>query len=190
MPIPPAARPAGAAARHLRGRARTAEAMALLSAASLAQRWIPMRYWSWVLGVAGPVPEPWLDQAVTKLPQRATPGLERQVANSVRRGAAALPWNPSCLAQAAAGQAMLRRRGHPAVVVIGLRPGPSGAEQARQWDAHAWLLGSRGALTGGPAATGFTATTVFEVSHALTAKEVDLSTPEPSRAEPSKPGRA
>lgn len=41
-----------------------------------------------------------------------------------------------------------------------------------QWEAHAWLLGSVGALTGGPAAAGFTATTVFEVPTGLRAGEV------------------
>lgn len=177
MPIRPAAWSAGPAARRVRRRARTAEALVLLGVATAAQRWIPMRHWSWVLGVASPVPAPWLDRTVIQLPQRAASGLERQVAGSLHRAAGALPWGPSCLAQAAAGQVMLRRRGRPAVVVIGLRAGPDGAESGRRWDAHAWLLGSQGALTGGPAATGFTATTVFQVPGALTADAVDLSAP-------------
>ena len=64
---------------------------------------------------------------------------------------------------------MLRRRGEPGVVVIGLRPSDG------EWDAHAWLLGRRGAITGGTAAAGFTATTVFEVAGGLIAADVDLS---------------
>ncbi len=64
---------------------------------------------------------------------------------------------------------MLRRRGKPGVVVVGLRS-TDGA-----WDAHAWLLGERGALTGGPAADGFTATTVFEVPGGVRAVDIDLS---------------
>jgi hypothetical protein len=80
-----------------------------------------------------------------------------------------LPFEPSCLAQATAGQVMLRRRGQPGVVVIGLRPPtaaspvaefPTGEDRDR-WGAHAWLMGSAGALTGGPAAEGFTAINVF-----------------------------
>jgi hypothetical protein len=56
------------------------------------------------------------------------------------------------------------------VVVIGLRRQDDGP-----WDAHAWLLGRRGALTGGPAAQGFTATTVYEHPGGLRAAEVELT---------------
>jgi len=79
------------------------------------------------------------------------------VAGAIRRASQLLPFEPTCLAQAGAGQMMLRRRHHPGVVVIGLRRGEA------DWDAHAWLLGHAGALTGGPAARGFTPTTVFTV---------------------------
>ncbi len=71
---------------------------------------------------------------------------------------------------------MLRRRGKPGVVVIGLRSADG------EWDAHAWLLGERGALTGGIASEGFTATTVFEVPGGLKAADVDLSQPTPHHA--------
>lgn len=86
-----------------------------------------------------------------------------------------MPWTPKCLAEATAGQLLLRQLGSPGVVVIGLRPGE--AEPVASWDAHAWLLGRRGALTGGPAAAGFTATTVFQVADGLTADEVYLGPP-------------
>jgi hypothetical protein len=39
------------------------------------------------------------------------------------------------------------------------------------------LLGRHGAITGGRAARGFTATTVFEVPGGLQATEVDLTAP-------------
>ena len=68
---------------------------------------------------------------------------------------------------------MLRRRGEPGVVVIGLRPVQ--VDGVTDWQAHAWLLGRQGALTGGPAATGFTATTVFIQPDGLRATEVELS---------------
>ena len=71
-----------------------------------------------------------------------------------------------------AGQVLLRRAGAAGVVVIGLRRTDTAASQ--QWDAHAWLLGARGALTGGPAASGFTATTVYEVPDGRRAAEVVL----------------
>lgn len=88
---------------------------------------------------------------------------------AVRAASRAVPWTPRCLAEATAGQILLRRAGHPGVVVIGLRPTETGS-----WDAHAWLLGRHGALTGGRAAAGFTATTVFEVPGGLRAADVEL----------------
>jgi hypothetical protein len=74
------------------------------------------------------------------------------------------------LAEAIAGQVLLRQFGEPGVVVIGLRPTDAGP-----WDAHAWLLGRAGALTGGPAARGFTATTVFALSAGLAASQVEFA---------------
>jgi len=70
------------------------------------------------------------------------------------------------------GVHQLRIRRRAGVVVIGLRPSetPGG-----EWDAHAWLLGACGALSGGPAARGFTATTMFEVPGRTTAESVDLA---------------
>ncbi len=153
---------------RVRGKARTAQALTLLVAASAAQKWVPMQRWSRVIGTAGQTPEEWRGKKVVSIPQRSGSLTERRVAASIRRASQALPWEPTCLAQATAGQAMLRRRGAAGVVVIGLRPGD-------EWDAHAWLLGTRGALTGGPAARGFTPTTVFEVPGRLRATEVELT---------------
>lgn len=142
----------------MRARARTLEALALVAASAAAQRWVPMPKWSAALGTAEGPPQQWRGQAVTVLPTRAADLGERRVAASVRRASQLLPFEPTCLAQASAGQIMLRRRGQPGTVVIGLR-----REDGEQWGAHAWLLGREGALTGGPAAAGFTATMVFRV---------------------------
>ena len=173
---------------------------------AVAQKWVPMRRWSGVLGEAGEVPGSWRGRTVRGIPERAGDDAERDVAVAVDRAMAHLPGTPSCLAQAFAGQVMLRRRGRGGVVVIGLRRGrddrdvaqadgadpgidvaPGSADRGTpparsdlmpagqgQWDAHAWLLGSVGALTGGPAASGFTATTVFEAPGGLRADEVVL----------------
>ena len=147
-----------AAVTRFRARSRTVEALVLVSAAAAAQKWVPMPRWSALLGRQAAVPDQWRGQTVETLPVAAGSLTERRVAGSVRRASQLLPWEPTCLAQATAGQIMLRRRGEPGRVVIGLRR-PEDAD--RQWDAHAWLLGTKGALTGGPAAAGFTATTVF-----------------------------
>jgi len=129
-----------------------------------------MTKWSPILGAHGQVPDKWGGKSVAALPTRPDSPTELLVTRAVRRGAARLPWQPSCLAEATAGQIMLRRRHDPGVVVIGLRP----ATDDQRWDAHAWLLGRHGALTGGPAAAGFTATTVFEVPGALQAEQVSV----------------
>ena len=143
------------------------EAMALLTLGTALQRWVPMPRWSRLLGRPGSVPEGWANTRQRALPQRAATPVERRVALAVRAGGRRLPWNPTCLAEAIAGQTLLRQFGQPGVVVIGLRATDEGP-----WDAHAWLLGRRGALTGGPAAQGFTATTVFEVPTGPTAREL------------------
>jgi hypothetical protein len=86
------------------------------------------------------------------------------VAVALTRASRLIPFHPTCLAQATAGQVMLRRRGEPGVVVLGLRrpeiEGDGSASPA--WGVHAWLVGTEGALTGGSAASGFTATSAFD----------------------------
>jgi hypothetical protein len=132
-----------------------------------------MTRWSWVLGRAGAVPDSWRGQRIDVLPLRWASGAERKVVQAITTASRIAPWNPSCLAEATAGQVLLRQFGSPGVVVIGIRPNEAAPE--RPWLAHAWLLGRHGALTGGRAARGFTATTVFEVRAGLTASDVDLS---------------
>jgi hypothetical protein len=154
------------------------EAMPLLGAAAAAQKWVPMTKWSGILGRHEPVPAAWLGQRIEVLPSRSATVRERQVADAIRSGCRWLPWEPTCLAQATAGQVLLKQFGQPGVVVIGLKPNPD--SPSGTWDAHAWLLGRNGALTGGPAARGFTATTVYQVPGALTADQVNVSRPQPS----------
>jgi len=152
-----------------RHRLRTAESMVLLSVGAALQRWVPMTVWSPVLGRTSPVPDHWRGAAVRYLPARSSSDRERAAAKAVRAAARRLPWHSSCLAEAFAGQILLRQSRIPGVVVIGLRTKDEGP-----WDAHAWLLGECGALTGGTAARGFTPVTVFETSHGLHATDVDL----------------
>lgn len=156
-------------ARRWRHRGLTVEAMALLTVTGALQKWVPMTKWSPLLGAHGPVPEAWHGSTVVRLPARAATAEERRVAVAIRSGAARLPWHATCLAEATTGQVLLRQLRQSGVVVIGLR-----VTEAPPWDAHAWLLGRAGALTGGPAARGFTATTVFEVPGGLQAQDVDV----------------
>ena len=118
--------------------------MPLLVAAAAAQKWLPMTRWSRILGTPGEVPSQWMGQRIEILPSRAGSTREQQVADAIRSGVHWLPFEPTCLAQATAGQILLKQFGQPGVVVIGLRPNPDSA--TGRWDAHAWLLGRSGAL--------------------------------------------
>ena len=144
----------------------------LLALAAAAQRWIPMPRWSALIGRPTAVPAAWKGQRIEVVPLRWASASERKVVRAVEAAGRHLPWEPKCLAEAMVGQLLLRQFGTPGVVVVGLRQGDDGA-----WDAHAWLLGEHGALTGGRAARGFTATTVFGVSGGLRADDVELGAP-------------
>jgi hypothetical protein len=138
------------------------EAMLLLSLGTGLQRWLPMPRWAFLRGSAREVPEGWGHDPVGTLPVQAATPVERQVAVAAHRASSRLPGEPSCLAEALAAQLMLRRRGEPGVVVIGLRrravDGPG-----ERCDAHAWLLGREGALIGAGAARGYTPATLYAV---------------------------
>lgn len=152
-------------------RARVVEAMLLLSVFGAAQRQLRMTLWSRCLGRPAAVPASWGSEVQTALQPRGATTAERRAMSAVRRAAEALPWTPSCLAEAATAQVLLRQAGASGVVVIGLRR-PTDPQSDAAWDTHAWLLGREGALTGGPAAKGFTAATVYEVPGGLTAAAV------------------
>lgn len=130
----------------------------LLVGTAAAQRWVPMTRWAWILGESQAVPPELVGRVTTALPTSPGNEAEREVVAALQRARRLLPFQPSCLAQAGAAQVMLRRRGSPGTLVIGLRPP---ADPGVPWMAHAWLIGSVGAVTGGPAAAGFTATSVF-----------------------------
>jgi hypothetical protein len=162
------------------------EAMVLVTVAAGLQRWVPMPRWSGLLGRPAAVPAAWNGQRITRLPLRWANVPERRVTRAVRSACRVLPWEPRCLAEATAGQVLLRQLRSPGVVVIGLKPPagePADATTVR-WDAHAWLLGAAGALTGGPAARGFTATSLFQVPGALAADEVNLTPGAPGAPRP------
>lgn len=144
---------------------RTGEAMALLAIGGVLQRWVPMRRWSAALGRSAPVPAAWSGRAVQHHRRTVADRVEHETAAAVAHGGRRLPWRPTCLAEAFAAQVLLRQRGRAGVVVVGLRRGDD-------WEAHAWLVAGSGVLTGGPAARGFTATSVFEVAGRLTATEL------------------
>lgn len=160
-------------------------AMVLLAAAAGAQRFVAMPRWSAILGRPAEVPDAWRASPVISPPLCSQSSVEIRVARAVRSAARRVPWTPRCLAEATAAQVMLRAAGSPGVVVIGLRPPPgsaSSSEPPPTWEAHAWLVGRSGVVTGGGAARGFTPTTVFEVPGGLTA--CDAAARNPTRNQP------
>lgn len=132
---------------------RTAEAAALTLLGSGLRRGVAFPRWRRLLGTAGPVSEE--VQRLGHLPPTATAGVERDIAVALRSAKRRLPYQPLCLDTAAAGQAMLRRRGRRGTVVIGLAPGDE------RWGAHAWLLGDTGPMAGVQESRGFHPVTAF-----------------------------
>ncbi len=125
-----------------------------------------MPRWSRVLGETSAIAD--LDFDPTDLNTRRFPQSmgERRVALAIRSAGRRLPYGPRCLDEATAAQLMLRRRHHPGVVVIGLA---ARGEPGQKRRAHAWLIGSTGTVTGGPAAQGFVAASCFvprSIAHA------------------------
>lgn len=104
------------------------EALVLLVLARLARTTVAMRRWAPVLGANGP--------AVVGVELGGLRGAEADVALAVEAGARRLGAN--CLEQAVAASLMLRRRGRPGVVVIGLDV----ADPAEV--PHAWFVGASG----------------------------------------------
>ena len=90
---------------------------------------------------------PWLGahmaQTGRALDTRAE-GLAQEVGWAVRAVARRTPWESACLAQAIAAKAMLRRRGLPSTLYLGVA-----RDEARRLTAHAWLRCGAEVITGG-----------------------------------------
>jgi hypothetical protein len=112
------------------------EALALLTLASAAVRVMPFRWYARSLGQVGHAP--W--RGASRGDDAAL-----RVGWAIRAVSRALPWTCTCLMQAAAGQWMLRRRGIPATLELGMaRDEATGAVLA-----HAWLSTGDVVLAGG-----------------------------------------
>ena len=80
--------------------------------------------------------------------------ISRRVRRAVQRAAAHLPWEFVCLPQAIAAKAMLRRRGVPATIYIGVVKQPALA-------AHAWVRAGDIVVTGERGSAQYTILTSF-----------------------------
>ena len=116
-----------------------AEAALMLVVAKVLFRTIALPRWSKLLGQ--PTNTDGLD--VNGSPAQGSEGV---IALGIARAAHRLPGNYTCLERASAGQFMLRLRGMPGAVVIGLKP--YGTNPNGNGEGHAWLVGKTGVLTG------------------------------------------
>jgi hypothetical protein len=104
--------------------ARHAEAVAEIARATIALRVAAPGRAASVLGEVDTAPAP----AASLAQLRAA----RTVADTVARDACRLPWHPTCLRQAVAVQRMLRRRGIPGRLHLGVA-------SVAEAEAHAWV---------------------------------------------------
>ncbi len=115
----------------------------LVTIGSLLQKFVPITIWAGWLGTTMKVP-----QELSTVTFRDDPGGDAgELATAITLACDALPWTPSCLAQAFAGQQVLRQKGKSGIVIIGLRP--RWKKYKRNWPAHAWLIFEGQIVTGG-----------------------------------------
>jgi hypothetical protein len=118
-----------------RWRGQVAEAMAWLTLSRLAVSFVPFRLWRRLLG-----------RIVTSSARPcADPCVARRLAASVERGALRLPFRTKCLPRALALHAIMRRRGMPALLVIGVL---DSQRRGALEDLHAWVETDNGILIG------------------------------------------
>ncbi len=115
----------------------------LVAIGSLLQKFVPISQWSNWLGAVESVPSGLSDIDYS---QRIS-GKAGELSSAISKASELLPWTPSCLAQAFAGQQVIRRSGESGIVVIGLRPRKK--KSTKTWPAHAWLIYQGQIITGG-----------------------------------------
>ncbi len=123
----------------LRALPTLARVTTLLLIGTLLQKFVPMTRWGHLLGTPG---RP--DRTNHGDQKSPAPGDVLALEKALGQVARILPYTPSCLAQAFAGQRMLISRGIPGTVTIGLRQ-----EGTSNWPAHAWLHAGGRVITGG-----------------------------------------
>jgi Transglutaminase-like superfamily len=120
--------------RVLRQLGLGAEAAGLLTLATVAVKLTPGRRTPRLLGDVNTDPD--------RPPDADCPLEARRIGVAVERVAALLPWHPVCLPQAIATRLMLRRRGIPAQLHLGV-------VETSPLSAHAWVTVEGRAVQGG-----------------------------------------
>jgi hypothetical protein len=125
------------------------EAACWLVCARLAVLLVPFRFLAPMLGVARG------DPPTAEAPSNRE--VARRVSWAVTTVGRHTPWRSTCLVQAIAAMAMLRRRRLPSVLYLGV-----GKQDEKNMRAHAWLTSAGITLTGAPVDSGLTVVSVFE----------------------------
>lgn len=128
------------------------EAVFWLGVARLAILTIPFRWTTKVFGLSP-------GAAVTRTCSARE--LVQRVSWAVKVVSARSPWRSTCLAQALAGAAMLRRHGIRATLVLGVA---KAADSAHDLEAHAWLFCDDFILTGDAGREKYSVVARFTVS--------------------------
>lgn len=105
--------------------------LALARGAVLSMRFKRLSPWLGPLGAETPTDDPAHQTEI------------RRVGSAIDAVSGYTPWHSNCLAQALAAKIMLRRRGIPSTLYLGLR------KDQTSLDAHAWLRAGATIVTGG-----------------------------------------
>jgi hypothetical protein len=129
-----------------RDRALLTEALVFLTAACVGMRLVPFRRLAPYLGVV-----------TTDAPPAggAGGGQPTRVGRAVQAVSRRVPWRTQCLTEAMAAQWMLRRRGLPGVLHVGVH------KEGDTMTAHAWTSCGNENVVGGAGAERFTPLTAF-----------------------------
>ena len=125
-------------------RALALESLAMLAAARILVKTSPEKGLIQRMGGATPSTESSPASLPSSLPASQTrlQGTGARVGKMLERAASITWWRSMCLEKALAGKWMLRRRGIPSTMYVGM------ARQGEGFTAHAWLVGEGQILTG------------------------------------------
>ena len=122
------------------------EAALLLGAARLAIRFVPFAR------IAGRLGQHMAETPATQPPEALA--TSRRVRKAVELAARNLPWESVCLPQAITAKLMLRRRGIPSTLYLGVL-------REKEFLAHAWVRAGEVVVTGDRGRDGFTVVSTF-----------------------------
>lgn len=144
------------------------EALLLIALTRFVIVFLPFKALGWLIGKARPVPENLRFDGNTMVCENASfttdsnmdqPELYTMVysiAKVIRRVSNRVPWEATCLVQAAAGKIMLNRRNLPGSLFLGVNK-----HDLRNMEPHAWLTSDSKVILGGGELEKYTVVSTF-----------------------------